>query len=301
MTRPACRLFATPVPSLRALAGGALAMLAAVPAVQAQPVAPVAAAVAATPDWKGGATYADWVDLALASPVVARATVHRQLRLKDTEAPGLQPGTARLYVEADTAAVLVGPDLGATLRFLVDVPLDPRGKVPQFKKTQVLLFGNVVPGKPGDLALARPDAMVVWNGALETGVRAILTALVGAEAPPRITGIREAVHVPGNLVGEGETQVFLTTADARPVALSVLRRPGEPVRWGVSYGELVDAAARPPEPETLAWYRLACALPPAIPERAAISDTPADRQRAAEDYAFVLRALGPCRRTRGAK
>lgn len=292
MPRRFCRLFATPAAMLAALA---IAQQGA-----AQPVATPATAPAAPSGWMGALAYADWVDLAIASPVVARAAVHRQVRLKDADAPGLKPGHARLYVEADTAAVLVGPDLGASLRFLVDVPLDPRGKVPQFKKTQVLLFGNIVPGKPGELALTAADTMFAWDAGLEAGVRAILTALISPDAPPRITGIREAVHVPGNLVGEGETQVFLTTADARPVALSVLRRPGEPARWGVSFGELVDAAARPPEPDTLAWYRLACALPRAVPDKAAISDTPADRTRAAEDYAFVLRELGPCRRVRGA-
>jgi len=245
-----------------------------------------------------GQTYADLVDLALASPVVVRATVHRQSRLKPEESPGVAPGFARLYIEADTTALLVGPDLGESLRFLADVTIDAGGKVPKLAKTPVLLFGNVVPGKPGELQLTASDTMFAWNQGFETQVRAILTGLVDPDAPPQVTGLREALHVPGNLTGEGETQFFFATTDGKPVSISVVRRPGEQTRWGVSFSEIVDQAAQPPAPRTLAWYRLACSLPASVPERASISATEADRRIATEDYALVLRELGPCRRNR---
>jgi hypothetical protein len=244
-----------------------------------------------------GQTYADLVDLALASPVVAKAVVHRQVRLKPEESPGVAPGFVRLYIEADTTALLIGPPLGESLRFLADVRLDPNGKVPRLNKTQVLLFGNAA-GKPGELQLTASDTMFAWSPELEARVRAILTELVGPNAPPRVTGLREALHVPGNLVGEGETQFFLATDSGKPVSISVVRRPGEPPRWGVSFSEIVDQAAQPPRPDTLAWYRLACSMPRAVPERAAISSTEADKRAAAQDYAFVLGELGPCRRNR---
>jgi hypothetical protein len=246
-----------------------------------------------------GQTYADLVDLALASPVVVRAVVHRQVRLKPEESPGVAPGFVRLYIEADTTALLIGPPLGESLRFLADVRLDPNGKVPRLNKTQVLLFGNAATGKPGELQLTASDTMFAWSPELDARVRAILTELVGGNAPPRVTGLREALHVPGNLVGEGESQFFLATDSGKPVSISVVRRPGEPPRWGVSFSEIVDQAAQPPRPDTLAWYRLACSMPPAVPERAAISSTGADKRAAAEDYALVLRELGPCRRNRG--
>lgn len=283
-----------------ALFGAALAVPG---ATQAQPAPLVPAtmpaeAPAPIPPVLAGQTYADLVDLALTSPVVVRATVHRQVRLKPEEAPGVMPGMVRLYIEADTGALLVGPDLGASLRFLADVPLTADGKVPKLNKQQVLLFGNVVPGKPGDLLLTASDTMFAWDAALETRTRQILTALVDPDAPPRITALREALHVPGNLVGEGETQFFFATDSGKPVSISVVRRPGEPVRWGVSFSEIVDQSATPPAPMTLAWYRLACALPPAIPDKAAISNTAADRRIAADDYALVLHDLGPCLRNR---
>src|SRR3546814_1145016 len=40
---------------------------------------------------------------------------------------------------------------------------------------------------------------------------------VAADAPPVITGVGCAFHVPGSLPGEGETQIFLATADGSPV------------------------------------------------------------------------------------
>ncbi|WP_353230883.1 hypothetical protein [Novosphingobium sp.] len=243
-----------------------------------------------------GHTYADLVDLAIASPIVVRAVVHRQSRLKPVDSPGLQPGFARLYIEADTAALLVGPELGESLRFLADVPVDANGRVAKLAKTPVLLFGRAVPGKPGELQLTAADTMLPWSAALEARLRAILTELVNPDAPPRIVALREAVHVPGNLTGEGETQFFFATDGGKPVSISVVRRPGEPTRWGVSFTELVDQAASPPQPESLAWYRLACSLPPAIPDRAAISATDADKQIAVEDYVMVRQALGPCTR-----
>lgn len=243
-------------------------------------------------------TYADLVDLALASRVVATATIRRQTRLKPDEAPGVAPGYARLYIEADMSALLVGPELGESLRFLADVPLDAKGKPPKLNKTQVLLFGTTVPNKPGELLLVASDTMFTWSPELENRVRAILTELVSPDAPPRITGLREALHVPGNLVGEGETQFFFATDNGKPVSISVLRRPGMAPHWGVSFSEIVDQSAMPPKPETLAWYRLACTLPSAIPDRAQISTTAADRRIATEDYAMVLASLGPCLRNR---
>lgn len=243
-------------------------------------------------------TYADLVDLALVSRVVATATIRRQTRLKPDEAPGVAPGYARLYIEADMSALMVGPELGESLRFLADVPLDAKGKPPKLNKTQVLLFGTTVPNKPGELLLVASDTMFAWSPELENRVRAILTELVSPDAPPRITGLREALHVPGNLVGEGETQFFFATDNGKPVSISVLRRPGIAPHWGVSFSEIVDQSAMPPKPETLAWYRLACTLPSAIPDRAQLSTTATDRRIATEDYAMVLASLGPCLRNR---
>jgi len=110
--------------------------------------------------------------------------------------------------------------------------------------------------------------------------------------------VREALHVPGNLVGEGETQIFLSTESGDPVSLTVLRRPGAEPTWGVALGEIVDQAARPPARDTLTWYRLACFLPTALPQSANLSGVARARAIAAEDYRLVRGELGACPRTR---
>jgi hypothetical protein len=243
-------------------------------------------------------TYADLVDLALPAHVVVRAEITSMSTIRPELAINVAPGKVRLYIEARTTALLTGSDIGETLQFLADVPLDARGKVPKLRKVPVLLLADPVPGRPGALKLVAPDAMLPWTPELEMRLRPILTELVNPGQPPVITGVRETMHVSGNLAGEGETQVFLTTPDGKPASLSILRRPGQPATWGVSFSEIVDQSAKPPQPETLAWYRLACALPPALPARSLIGGTSQDRQLANEDYAQVVRELGACTRNR---
>ena len=111
-------------------------------------------------------------------------------------------------------------------------------------------------------------------------------------------GLGDAFHVAGTVAGEGETQIFLRTENGDPVSLSVLRRPGQPPRWAVALGEIVDEAARAPVPGTLLWYRLACSLPPVLPARAVRTLAVADAEAARADYRLVIEALGPCGRTR---
>ena len=115
----------------------------------------------------------------------------------------------------------------------------------------------------------------------------------------RSVSVASAFHSAGNLVGEGETQIFLSTLRAQPVSLTVLRRPGIEPRWAVALGEIVDEAARPPERDTLGWYRLACFLPPTLPDTALSELTAENADAAKADYAFVIGSLGPCTRTRG--
>ena len=106
------------------------------------------------------------------------------------------------------------------------------------------------------------------------------------------------MSVAGNLTGESETQLFLETATGTPVSLTVIRRPGMAPHWGVSWSEIVDQSARPPAPETVEWYRLACSLPPQLPRDAFLQDDRAARTRAEADYAFILEELGGCPRIR---
>ena len=244
-------------------------------------------------------TYADLVSLSESANLVLRAEVKRQAVVEPERAPGLQPGHARLYIEAETLALLSGTmPVGESLRYLVDVPLDAKGKTPKLKNQQFLLFAR--PGRRAtEIQLVDPRAQIAYSPELETQLRPVLNQLAAADKPPVVSGIRDALSVPGNLAGESETQLFLDTVAGDPVSLTIVRRPGQRPQWGVSWSELVDQAARPPRSETLEWYRLACTLPPRLPDRANLTRDSASRARAAEDYAFVLQQLGPCQRNRG--
>lgn len=242
-------------------------------------------------------TYADLATLADSAPLAVRVKVEDQAVVPAGRAPGLAPGHARLYIEAQTLALLAGSAaLPESLRYLVDVPLDARGKPPKLKKQEFVLFARPVAGRPGELQLAGPGAQLAHSPALEARLRPVLAAFLAADAPPRVTGVRDVLSSEGNLAGESETQVFLVTASGEPAALTVVRRPGMAPRWGVSWTELVDQSAEAPQRDTPAWYRLACALPPTLPERAHVAEDPAGRARAAQDYRFVLEQLGPCAR-----
>ena len=244
-----------------------------------------------------GPTYADLADLADHAPLVARVEIRDAVRLNPEKAPGLRSGMARVYVKARTRALLLGETIGESASYLADVPLDSKGKLPKLKKTLALIFARPVSARPGELQLVSAAGQVVWSQPTEDRVRAILTELVAPGAPPRVTGVREVSFVPGNLIGEGETQIFLATEAGDPVSISVVHRPGEPPVWGVAFGEIVDQAARPPLRDTLAWYRLACFLPVGLSTATNLSGDGDAQRKAAEDYRYVRGQLGPCART----
>ncbi|MBX3594656.1 MAG: hypothetical protein KF783_09305 [Sphingomonas sp.] len=231
------------------------------------------------------------------SSAIVDARIRSAVRITGAEAANVAPGRVRFYVEADVLALIRAPDALATrVGYVVDVPLDPRGRVPKLNKRRVLVFARPVPGRAGMLQLTGLDAQRDWSAELDAMVRRITREVVAPDAPPAITGLGNAFHVPGTLPGEGETQIFVQTATGAPISLSILRRPGEQRRWAVALGEIVDDAAGPPPRDTLLWYRLACGLPRALPAASLAAEDPANAATAREDYQFVLDQLGPCRR-----
>ena len=257
---------------------------------------PVPQGFAQVPATLAGPTYADLADLADHAPLVAKVDIRDAVRLKPEQAPGLRSGVARVYVKAKTRALLLGETIGESASYLADVPLDSKAKLPKLKKTLALIFARPVAARPGELQLVSTAGQVAWSQPTEDRVRAILTELIAPGAPPRVTGVREVSFVPGNLIGEGETQIFLATEAGDPVSISVVHRPGEPRVWGVAFGEIVDQAALPPQRDTLAWYRLACFLPAGLSTATNLSGDDDAQRKAAEDYRYVRSQLGPCPR-----
>ncbi|MEG3182204.1 hypothetical protein [Sphingomonas sp. LT1P40] len=241
--------------------------------------------------------YPAVADLILESPVVLDARIRSAARIKGAEAANVPAGRARFYVEADVLALIRAASAMPTrVGYVVDVPLDARGRVPKLNKRRVLLFARPVAGQATMVQLATIDAQRDWSADLDAMVRRVVREVVASDAPPAVTGLGNAFHVPGTLPGEGETQIFVQTATGAPISLSILRRPGEQRRWAVALGEIVDDAAGPPPRDTLLWYRLACGLPRTLPGTSLSSDDPANAAIAREDYQFVIQQLGACRR-----
>jgi hypothetical protein len=245
-------------------------------------------------------TYADLADLALPAQVVALVRIARTARLKPAEAPGLAAGRTRFYVQADVISLMRGPgEMPARVSYLVDLPNGADGKPTKLRnKDERLVFAAIVPGRPGELRLVAPDAQIAAASSDAERLRVILREAAGARAAPRISGIGKAFHVPGSLPGESETQIFLLTADGRPVSLNIVRRPGQAPRWSVALTEIVDESAAAPVRDSLLWYRLACGLPRSLPPQSLSDAGQLEAAAIRTDYRFVLDQLGVCERTR---
>lgn len=240
-------------------------------------------------------SYAAVAGQVIGAPLIIDARIRSASRFKAADAPGLAPGRARFLITADVMALIRGTGAMPTrVEYLADIALDSRGKEPKLKKQRVLLFARGVAGRADQIQLSGLDSQFAWSPELDAMVRGVTREVLAVDAPPAITGVGNAFHVPGSLPGEGETQVFLQTANGAPVSLQILRRPGERPRWAVSLGDIVDDSAGSPAPNTLLWYRLACGLPRALPAGAVEPDQADNAAKAAEDYARVLRDLGPC-------
>jgi hypothetical protein len=242
--------------------------------------------------------YADVVDMALAAQLAVQVRIRKATRINGDQARTVIPGRKRFLIEADVMALIRGSTgLAARITYLIDVAPDAKGKIPQLTNGQALIFAQPVTGHPAEVRLVSPDAQIAATPARIQQIRSILAEATAVDAPPAITGIGNAFHVAGSVPGEGETQIFLETAQDRPVSLSVVRTTDKAPTWSVSLGEIVDQGAGPPQSNTLIWYRLACFLPNTLPEASMVGVSPEDALIASEDYRTILAGLGGCPRS----
>jgi hypothetical protein len=245
--------------------------------------------VAQQPDRLSG--YADIADLALAAPVVARATITNIAAVSVKQAGSAPAGRVRLVVTARLANLLVAPGpLAPTLSWLWDAPVDAKGRAPKAKGMEILAF-LAAPGPDGGTRLVSRRAMQAYDPALADSVRAIIAENRSGTVPV-IIGVSNGFRADGTLPGESESQFFLTSSDGRPTTLVVQNRPGEVRRVLVARGDIIDESAQRAQPGTLLWYRLACFLPLSLPARAGGGDA-----ALARDWRDAMASLGPCGRT----
>lgn len=240
---------------------------------------------------------ADLVRLTLDAPVIVRAEIARASALSRKLSPGLAFGFRRHLVRARLTNVLIAPGyVPPQVEYLVDVPADSRGRVPELKGMPVLLFLDSSRLET-QYRLIAPWAQVDWTAEREAYVRIIAREALEPDLKGmRVLGLGQAFHVPGNLPGESESQIFVTTQSGRPVSLVVLARPGQRRTFSVATGDVIDDAAGNVAPGSLLWYHLACGLPATLP---ASSTETLDSENAAAvsaDYRFVRESLGACDR-----
>ncbi|MEO8723726.1 MAG: hypothetical protein ABI395_09440 [Sphingobium sp.] len=241
--------------------------------------------------------YADIADLTIGAPLVITGRVKSVKIIKGVTENAPTEGYARALITTQVLALIRGEGgIAPEIRYLVDIKTLANGRIGKLKNQSVLIFAKPA-DRTGFVQLVSRNAQMVWSKEREETARAVTAELLKNDAPPRILAVGDAFYNPGTVTGEGETQIFLKTATGAPVSLSVLRRPGQPPKWGVSLGELVDDTALPPERNTLLWYRLACSLPGNLPDNSVRGLSGSDTEAARIDYSFIIHALGTCGRT----
>jgi hypothetical protein len=246
-----------------------------------------------------GAAYADVADLVTIAPMILDAQIAKVRPLSPEQSIGVPNNLQRALVDATVLSLIRGAGgVTAQVRFLLDIPKDAKGKTPKLKKKRLYLFASQVTGRPGEIKLVRPNALIEYSPTNDGLVRSITKEVVMLDAPQRITGITSAFYTPGTVIGEGETQIFLNTERNQPLALSIRSRPGEPKTWAVSTSEVMNETGTAPQRYSLLWYRLACGLPKSLGPEQVESGEGENAANAQADFSFVMTALGPCGRKR---
>jgi hypothetical protein len=243
-------------------------------------------------------SYADIADLVVIAPVIVDAKIRGLKKVPAEQAVGVPFNIQRFVVEADVQGLIRGTGgITPRVRFVLDLAKDSRGKLPSLNKQRLFLMANYT-NVPGNIKLARPDALIQWSAGNDSLLRSITKEAVQIDAPAQVTGIANAFHNPGTLLGDGETQIFLKTANNQPMAITVLSQQSVGKNWSVSTSELIDETSSAPKRNTLLWYRLACGLPKRIADSAYETTDSKSRSAAQADYMFVIKSLGPCDRQR---
>ncbi len=248
-----------------------------------------------------GTGYADMADLVTTAPMIIDLQIRKVKRVPDSQSSGVQPGYQRTLVSANVLSLVSGRSgVAAQIQFLIDLPPDAKGKYPKLKKQRLFIFAKPVQDRKDMVQLIRPDALAYYSDANNALVRSIATEAVKLNAPERIIAISSAFHNASTILGEGETQIFLTTDKRQPFGLTVESRAGQR-QWAVSTSEILSETEPAPQRNSLLWFRMACGLPAELPAARVGSENPQDIKAAQADYRYVRQQLGACGRTRPLK
>lgn len=241
------------------------------------------------------ASYDDMMAIIIDSNLVADIIVKKVQKLPASQSIGVPVTQKRLLITANVQSLIRAEQgINSEIKFLYDAPVDSRGKVPKLKKQRFFAFGRNVVNRPDFIKLSYVDSIMPYDQQTDLLIRSAITEVIAPNAAQKITGISSAFHSPGTIIGEGETQIFLNTEFRQPMAISVVSKSDQRRNWSVSTSEVIDINATEPKRRSLLGHRLACSLPQNIQSNLIESNSPTDTRKAADDYAYVRNAIGPC-------
>lgn len=251
------------------------------------------------PDGQNSISYDDIMEITLESELVVDIIVRKIKNLPNSQTIGVRPDRKRILIIGEVQSLIRGKNgLNQEVQFLFDAPIDSRGKIPKYKKMRFLAFGRHIAGNSGFIRLSRTASMTAYSNRINNMVRNNIREAIAANAPQKIIAINSAFHSPGTIIGEGESQIFLSTEFDQPMAISVISKQGQNRRWSVSTSEVIDINATEPKRFSLLGYRLACSLPRSLDPSIIESDDSRNRDKVKSDYKLVLDSVGPCQRQR---
>ena len=136
--------------------------------------------------------YADLADLSIGAPIIAHITVNKAIKVDPERAPNAPPDTRRFYIIATTNALIRGRGgIAETIRYIIDLPVDHRGRAPKIKKKQFIVFARNLSRGNGDVQLVARDAQIAWTPERDIRVRRLVREIVARDAPPAIKKNRQ--------------------------------------------------------------------------------------------------------------
>jgi hypothetical protein len=250
-------------------------------------------------------SYSDIADLADASPLILKVRI-RSVRTVELPAPeGSKTRVRYQMVNATTLSLIRGTNgIAPQVAFMVAAP--PKAKMAAESALApvrlraggtMLLFARPA-ARAGQIQLVSRHAAQPWSEALETTTRAITARAAWRQCRARDRGGGATLFTFRVRSREKARRRYSSRRPPAPRYPSPSRiAPGETARWGVSLGEIVDETAFAPAPGSLLWYRLACSLPPTLPDISVRTLPLLDAESARRDYRFVIESLGSCGHT----
>lgn len=239
--------------------------------------------------------YARLARAYLGEPFVAYVKIRGTRKLPKTLSPAL-PGRARFVVEADVIRVLKAPGVvNGRLLYVWEGPLDAKGKAPNFKKQDMLVFLRPLNDPAVSFQLAVPEKQLIWTADAESRLRGI--AQEAQQASVRtisLTGVQSAFTTEADAPYARLTQFLFASRNGQLVGAATRVKPDGTGDVISSSEEMLGGGLRI-QANTLMWYHLACTTPAQLPADV-LADQPTDEERAvvARDYATFKQALGGC-------